>query len=109
MGIFDIFKKKGSTCGICLHGRWILVQADGDLDIGDGVEMEFQPNGGLTYSINAGDKVQIMKLTYRVEGNQIISNQPSAPNEEKTTFRFEGEQLVLESDGSRSWFKRPTE
>ncbi|MBI3986363.1 MAG: hypothetical protein HY343_05560 [Lentisphaerae bacterium] len=107
MGIFDIFRKKASLPSeITLHGKWILVRAEGDLETGDGVQMEFQPNGNLIYTIRSGEKAQIMKMVYRVEGNQLISNQPSVPREEKTTFTFEDGLLVLDFAGTRSWFNR---
>ena len=110
MGILDIFRKRDTpTTDLRLHGKWVLEKADAGFDNGDGVEMELQSGGVMTYAIKQGDKLQIMKMTYRVEGNQIISNQPSVPREEKTTYGFEDGLLVLTFDGSRSWFRRKKE
>jgi hypothetical protein len=51
--------------------------------------IQFFGDGRLEYRTIEGDRVQISKLTYQVSGNEIISNQPSAPREERTTFAFE--------------------
>jgi len=107
MGILDIFKRRDvPVTDDRLHGKWLLEKTDPGVDTGDGVEMEFHPDGRLTYAIREGDKLQIMKMTFRVEGSQIISNQPSAPRGERTTYRFEDCLLVLEFGGSRSWYRR---
>jgi hypothetical protein len=70
-------------------------------------DTEFHPNGGLTYAINAGDRWQIIRLTYRVDGDCIISDQPSSPREERTRFYFKADgTLVLENGGMISHFRR---
>jgi len=90
-----------------LIGCWHLVRSDGEIDSGDEVEMEFYPNGQLTYAIGEGKKWQLSLLTYKVVGDVILTNQPSAPSEERTKFAFEPDgKLRLESDGSRTWFTR---
>ena len=110
MGILDIFRRPGPpTSDVRLHGTWILVQSDGDMDAGDGVQMEFHPNGALTYAVREGGKLQVMKMTYRVKGNQIISNQPSHPREDRTHYSFEDDLLVLSQEDSRSWFRKQEE
>jgi hypothetical protein len=88
-----------------LIGCWHLVRSDGEIDAGDEVEMEFYPNGQLTYAIAEGENWQLSLLTYKIVGDLIITNQPSAPSEERTKFAFEPDgKLRLESDGSRTWF-----
>jgi uncharacterized protein (TIGR03066 family) len=82
-----------------LIGCWHLITQKGQ----DAVEMEFKHNGELIYSIKSRDRWSIMKLTYRLDGNIIISNQPSPPHEERTKFRFETNgNLVLEFNGATS-------
>src|SRR4051812_25612645 len=89
-----------------LLGRWRRVRSD-EPDDDDGALMEFRPNGELYYIIEASDRGQIMCLTYRVEGDWIISDQPSTPREERTRFCFESpDVLVLEHEGARTWFRR---
>jgi hypothetical protein len=45
-------------------------------------------------------------MTYRVEGDVIVTNQPSAPHEERTRFKRDGDDLVLEFGGVASRFSR---
>lgn len=69
--------------------------------------MQFSRNGKLTYTIVLASKRQIMNLTYEVKGTEIISNQPSAPQENRTRYAIDEQgQLVLEFGGSRSWYRR---
>ena len=87
-----------------LIGCWHLVRSVGQID-GDEVEMEFFPNGQLTYAVAEDKKWQLTLLTFKVRGDTIITNQPSAPSEERTKFAFESDgTLRLESNGSRTWF-----
>ena len=62
----------------------------------------------MDYSIIEQGKRQIMKLTYRIDGNEIVSNQPSAPREERTKFSFENGDLVLMFEGERTTYRRST-
>jgi hypothetical protein len=48
-----------------------------------------------------------MNLTYSVSGDVIISNQVSAPGEERTRFALGADgRLELNHGGTRSWFER---
>ena len=48
-----------------------------------------------------------MKLTYRVDGDTLVSNQPSAPREERTHFVIQGDgTLILALGGEQSRFQR---
>lgn len=79
------------------------------MDVGQGIEMEFSADGKLTYTIRQSASRQIMKLVYYVAGSEIVSNQPSAPAENRTRYEFTGpDHLVLEFGGSRAWFRRQT-
>ncbi|MHB8844190.1 MAG: hypothetical protein ACYC7L_05515 [Nitrospirota bacterium] len=110
MALFNFFKSKSTiSASEKLYGRWRLIRAEGDLDIGEGVTMEFRRNGTLDYCIDVGSKVQIMKLIFRVEGNMIITDQPSTPSEQNTTFSFdEKEHLLLDYGSSKAWFEKLT-
>ena len=72
----------------------------------EGVEIVFRSDGTMDYTAIEPGKRQIMKLTYRIDGDEIISNQPSAPREERTKYSFENGTLVLVFDGERSTFRR---
>ena len=91
-----------------LVGRWRLVRAEGPVNF-VGVTMDFRPDGSLEYSIELPDRRQIMNLTYSVSGDVIVSNQPSAPGEERTRFALGPDgRLELNHDGARSWYERIT-
>lgn len=89
-----------------LVGRWRLVHTEGPANF-EHVTMEFGADGSLQYSIELADRTQVMNLTYSVSGDVIISNQPSAPGEERTRFALESDgRLQLDHGGTRSWFER---
>jgi hypothetical protein len=91
-----------------LHGRWEIVRTDDpSMELDEGVELQFSPDGSLKYVIKQAGSRQVMNLTYEVQGSEIISNQPSAPAENRTKYAFSDDgQLVLELHGARSWCRR---
>lgn len=62
--------------------------------------LEFREDGQLVYTIHGEAKDQIILLTYRVENNILVTNQPSFPREEKTAISFgdEGELILVYAD-----------
>lgn len=69
--------------------------------------MVFEANGQLKYVQHLVDGAQIMNLIYKVDGDCLVTDQPSSPNEEKTKFEFETEDvLVLDYAGQKAWFQR---
>jgi len=71
--------------------------------------MDFMPSGDLLYCIEAASKWQVMRLSFRVEGETIITDQPSHPGEERTGFEFDSAgALVLDYDGLKAKFVRGT-
>jgi hypothetical protein len=52
------------------------------------VSLRFYPGGRLVYTVHTADRQQIMYLTYRIEGNWLVTDQLSAPREERTAFFF---------------------
>jgi hypothetical protein len=93
---------------IGIVGTWISDLSDlvTKNNIGN-VTMTFTNDGRLIYDVQEGKKLQRMYMTYRINGDIIISDQQSNPNEQKTKFKFVGEdQLVLEFDGIKTVFKR---
>ena len=91
-----------------LIGCWRMIKAEGDVETGERVEMEFEPSGRLVYGILHGsDRWQLMILTYRVDGDVLISDQPSHPREERSRFFFpEHDVLCLEQPDNKSLFER---
>jgi hypothetical protein len=89
------------SSGDALTGTWRQTGAP------QSTEMIFHADGRLEYRILEGSVLQIMKLTYRVEGDEIVSDQPSSPREERTNFRFEGSNvLILTHGGEESRYER---
>ena len=88
-------------------GSWKLIVADTSLDLGDNDEMVFTENGDLFYGIDAGSKWQIMKLIYKIENGILITDQPSSPNEEKTKYYFdEDDLLILDYEGAVAKYQK---
>jgi hypothetical protein len=80
-----------------LVGKWRSDPEDpeGISEFGE-VSLEFSPNAGLTYTVHGEEKRQIILLTYRVEGDVLITDQPSHPKEERTRFKITpGGKLIL--------------
>jgi hypothetical protein len=97
MGLRDLFRRRRPEAKQdSLIGAWV----------GQGVDMEFRRDGTLDYVVIEPGKRQIMKLTYRVEGDEIVSNQPSAPREERTKFCLNDGEMVLIYQGQRSTYRR---
>jgi len=73
-----------------LLGAWLVDETDklALARLGD-VLLEFDETGGLRYTIRGLDKHQIINLRYRVEDSTIVTDQPSAPQVERTQFSFD--------------------
>ena len=64
-------------------------------------------DGRLTHVIHAPEKDMIMLLTWRTEAETIITNQPSAPREEKTSYTLlDDRTLLLTLAGQKSRYVR---
>jgi hypothetical protein len=65
----------------------------------------FESGGRVVYTIEMGT-VQILELTWRLDGEQLVVNQSGAPTV-ISRFRFQSPtMLVLERDGERSVYVR---
>jgi hypothetical protein len=81
----------------CWHGE----------SFGETAEADFRADGRLFYSVLSDQRWQIMKLIYKVDGDMLITDQPSSPRKETTRFTIESNgDLVLEFNGQRSVFRR---
>lgn len=84
-----------------LVGIWILDKADDSAraDLGD-VLLEFDEEGNLIYVVRDKETDQIIKLRYQIDGDTIITDQPSAPQTERTIFSLsEDRELTLTFGG----------
>lgn len=85
-----------------LIGRWRRV-----LPADEEVTMTFASDGTLVYSSHGGAKSGVINMVYEVSGNQIITDQPSHPKRETSTFSFEpGGILAIDHDGEKTRFTR---
>jgi hypothetical protein len=107
MGFFKFFKRGNVTQSDQeFLGEWKLIKGEGLKD-SEGVSMKFFSDGKLVYIIHQKDRDQVMNLSFRVEGNQLVTDQTSAPREERTKFSFDAEgNLILDYAGNRSRFAR---
>jgi len=92
-----------------LVGCWKTAPDDGwSLDRYGEVVIVLQADGTLEYRIRGDGKTQIVKLTYRIDGCHLITDQPSSPSEEIARFGFtdEGRLFLEDNDGFRSYYVR---
>ena len=92
-----------------LLGTWIVDKTDTRAlaELGD-VLLEFQEDGQLTYTIRGDTKNQIILMQYKVEGPTIVTDQPSAPQVERTAYSLSPDGvLTLEFGGVPYRFRRP--
>lgn len=81
-------------------GTWVIAEDDviGSSAYGC-ISMKFDEASSLIYTIHAESRDEIILMIYQVEGDVLITDQPSAPRVERTKFRFDGEDcLILEYD-----------
>jgi hypothetical protein len=73
------------------------------------VTMTFTEDGKLVYDIFGDNKLQRMNMIYKVQGDTIISDQPSHPQEQRTNYKIESrDKLILDFKGEKTVFKRQT-
>jgi hypothetical protein len=84
-----------------LIGKWFGLVA------GEGVGLDFLEDGRLAYGILTKQGTRIIRMTYRVEGAFLVTDQPSHPREERTRYWWdESGALILEFGGEKSRFTR---
>lgn len=92
-----------------LLGTWRLLRADPTLDFAPGVRMEFLRDGQLRYHVDVGGRDQVIALCYRVEGDLLHTENPSAPH--ATTVRIthgEADVLLLDFGEAQAVLVRET-
>ena len=91
-----------------LLGNWRTDPSDSDsLERFDSVRLRFEDDGTLAYVIETESTDQVILLTFEVDGDELVTDQPSAPGIERTRFRFTRDGLlVLERDGESSRYVR---
>lgn len=92
-----------------LLGRWKTDPEDIESIREQGlVSLDFQPNGDLTYTVHGERSDQVMLLTYKLVGDTLVTNQPSAPREERTPIRLTAGGKLIVLNGKREYaYTRP--
>ena len=52
------------------------------------VSLRFEKGNKLEYTVHLPNKDQTVQLSYRVDGNWLVTDQPSLPREERAEFFF---------------------
>ena len=91
-----------------LLGKWVTDPADvRALEVYGRVVIQFEANGALVYSIRQADRAQEIFLTYYLDGDELVTNQPSAPRAERSRYQVTADgKLCLEQDGIVSRYVR---
>lgn len=91
-----------------LLGRWTIDPADAAAVAAFGdVALEFDEAGRLNYLVRADGAVQAILMTYRVDGEALVTDQPSQPRPERTAYRIGDDgALTLTFGGVPSRFLR---
>jgi hypothetical protein len=93
-----------------LVGLWVTDPDDlASLSEYGRVSMDFRPDGQLVYTIFPEGKRQVMLLVYRIQGDFLVTDQPSSPREERTRFEIRGDTLTLFYDNHQSIYIRSAE
>jgi hypothetical protein len=84
-------------------GEWCQIEPNPDHG---SIFITFEVDGRLRYTIETAT-IQHILLTWHIDGDVLVTDQPSAPREERTHFRFQARsQLVLERHGEGYTYER---
>lgn len=102
-----IWRKSKTSDAAGLIGSWKVDPTDQAAlnEFGD-VTLDFDEKGNLTYTIRSDGKRQVILLSYKVEGNSIVTDQPSRPNEETSAYQISHNVLTIEFAGETARFLR---
>jgi hypothetical protein len=97
-----------TNIGRQLIGRWITDPNDvAALKAYGQVTLVFGADGSLRYIVRGENKNEVIILKYRIENDWLITDQLSAPREERTPFKFtEDGKLVLQYGQLHSHYVR---
>lgn len=91
-----------------LSGTWRLdaTDRDGRQTYGD-VTLKFGKDQSLLYIVHESDRDQTARLAFHLEPGFIVTDQPSAPHQERTAYEFtEDGKLILTLGQERSRYIR---
>ncbi len=97
----------GSGANEDLIGVWELRSADAALELAPGSLMMVLPDGELRYASPGDGAMMVANLRYRIEGEWLVTDQDSAPKQDRTRFEVQsGGRLVLEYGRGKSVWER---
>ena len=91
-----------------LFGKWRVDPTDlAAVDRFGETELHFRNDGILIYTVKDETKDEIAILRFRVDGDVLITDQPSEPREERTRFGLtEDGRLFLDDGHGRAHYVR---
>lgn len=93
-----------------LIGSWVIIPEKNNIDLHEIIRLDFKKDGQLIYSIISKEKKQVILLSYRIENDILITDQPTQPQEERTKFLFISDnRLMLEYEGQIDIYERYTD
>ncbi|RKE52416.1 hypothetical protein [Sphingobacterium detergens] len=87
-------------------GLWILIENDTVAASKERVFMEFKPNGELILTYSSREKDSIIFLTYKIQGDVLVTDQPSHPRPEESSFYLTDKNLEIITNGEHSSYRR---
>jgi hypothetical protein len=92
-----------------LLGRWQSDPSDEAITVKMGsIVQEFFPDGLLLYAARIGQKTVVMDLRYKLDGDWLVTDQPSSPREERSKVAFtEDDRLVVGTDPPVFFIRTP--
>lgn len=110
VSLFDRFRAGQSAPAIppaALLGCWRLVRADAHLDLGEHATLEFRQGNDLRCTFEEDGRPRVLKMAYWLEGNVLVTDQASAPREQRMRLHLETADLLrLDYGGALAWFER---
>jgi|SRR5581483_7033417 len=105
MGILSTLCGRKNHDSKSVVGCWHLVRTEGQPY--EPAEADFRDDGMLYYSVLSEHRWQIMKLRYQIEGETLVTDQPSHPRVERSRFALAPDgTLTIEFGGNKSTFRR---
>lgn len=94
--------------GPSVVGSWRVDPSHGaTIDRFGDARLNFREDGSLDYVVIGSERDQVIQLRYRIDGSELVTDQPSSPSEERTRLRFTEEgKLALEYEGFTAYYVR---
>ena len=67
---------------------------------------EFKNNGELIMIYYGLEKKSLIFLTYEIQGDYLVTDQPSHPNIEKSLFKLSKQTLEIESTEGKAFYRK---